>query len=656
MNIQRNNGGYIQGCYFGAIMALVLFLALPSQAAEDTPTIVMNEIMWDGIEYLELYNPQDTEQILGGWTLLRKRPQKTEERITEFTSNHHIAAHGYFLIEKSEAATDVPADLVVSSLTLLNSGEILILKNDEAVVVDHVGAESAWFAGENTDSGISMERRTLADGTLVDTWQTSTESVGGRNGTPKQTNSVGKVNHPPEAEAGADQTVLIGQEVTLSGEDSLDSDSDTLSWTWDMGDETTGKGSSVTHTYTTAGTYTVSLTVSDGTSEDTDTLVIEVHAPKYPTTVIIYEVLADPQGTDTTGEFIELKNTGKESVDLTGWKLDDADGGSTPYTIPSGTTLPAQGILLLTRPTTKIALNNTKEEVRLFFPDMSVKAHLSYATSHEGMSLNWVSGETYVESTTPTPGTINTITEPEEETPETDDPEEDKNHDAVGKVAGISTQALTLAEVRKQPLGSMVNTHGVVSAPPGVFGEKVLYIAGSGIQVYNADGDFPEMNVGDTIQVEGKLSSIQQEARITVDNEASVSITQEPNSLPTPHLLKTGDVAEDYEGFLVTIQGTVTKTSGDTFYIDDGSGSVKVFIKETTGIDKPTMKKGMIVTVTGIVSQTKSGYRVLPRFQEDIRMGRVAGLTSFPKTGENIHFLNYIMTQVIIYFLKSVVY
>jgi len=80
----------------------------------------------------------------------------------------------------------------------------------------------------------------------------------------------------------------------------------------------------------------------------------------------------------------------------------------------------------------------------------------------------------------------------------------------------------------------------------------------------------------------------------------------------------------------------VTQTSGTTFYVDDGSGEAKVYIKESTHITKPKMKKDTVVTITGIVSRTNSGYRILPRFQEDVRLGRVAGLKRFPATGATL--------------------
>jgi PKD repeat protein len=49
----------------------------------------------------------------------------------------------------------------------------------------------------------------------------------------------------------------------FSGSASSDADGSIVSWAWDFGDGTVASGASVSHTYVTAGTYTVRLTVTD---------------------------------------------------------------------------------------------------------------------------------------------------------------------------------------------------------------------------------------------------------------------------------------------------------------------------------------------------------------------------------------------------------
>ena len=86
-------------------------------------------------------------------------------------------------------------------------------------------------------------------------------------------------NQPPVANAGVDQTVLLGTPVTLSGIGSSDSDGSITSYSWNFGDSTTGTGSTVSHTYANAGTYYATLTVTDnGGLTASDTMFVDVTA------------------------------------------------------------------------------------------------------------------------------------------------------------------------------------------------------------------------------------------------------------------------------------------------------------------------------------------------------------------------------------------
>ncbi|WP_175483123.1 PKD domain-containing protein [Salinihabitans flavidus] len=94
------------------------------------------------------------------------------------------------------------------------------------------------------------------------------------------------VNFPPVAEAGTDQSAIVGQQVTLSAAASYDVDGWILSHVWDMGDGTMIEGESVTHVYETSGTYRAVLRVTDdsGVANDvsSDGMTIRVNAPPVP--------------------------------------------------------------------------------------------------------------------------------------------------------------------------------------------------------------------------------------------------------------------------------------------------------------------------------------------------------------------------------------
>jgi hypothetical protein len=91
--------------------------------------------------------------------------------------------------------------------------------------------------------------------------------------------------------------------------------------------------------------------------------------------VVINEFLPHPHtdwngdGTANTGdEYIELINMGTESVSLKNWKLDDGDGGSSPYNLPDMILLPRQ-IAFFYQTETGISLSDGGDTVRLFRPD-----------------------------------------------------------------------------------------------------------------------------------------------------------------------------------------------------------------------------------------------------------------------------------------------
>lgn len=612
--------------------------------------VVINELMWDGEEYVELFNQTDQEIFLTGWTLTRQQAGGEVKEVVEWEEGDTIGAGEYFLLESNEEATTVIADKVDSSVMLVNTGELIVLRDAQKNVVDQANQLGAWFAGDDKLAK-SMERTvTDSNGSLASSWHTSTGEAGGRLGTPKQINSQPHINEAPEAAMTAPASGVVGEQLIFTAEDSSDTENDDLTYEWTMGDDTARNGVEVAHSYDRAGTFAVEVTVSDGLEKDKAASEVVIKEPQYSDDIIINEWLPNPLGNDTDGEFIELKNKGNAPVDLAGWRLDDAEGGSAEYIIPAGVKMAAGEIKLFERAETKLALNNSSDSVRLKDPPGRVKAEQNYETTKEGVSFNWREDGSSQLSTTITPGSANIITVPVDA--EADEEEEDENAPAVkGKVAGSKITRIDLAEVRQEEKGEMVEVTGVVSVPPGVLGDRVIYLSGSGVQVYLSKANWPKINLGDTVKLTGEVSASSGETRLKLAQASDIEVTGK-GAAPQPHRLETGEVGEETEGWLVMIQGKVTETNGDTFYIDDGSGEARVYIKSSTKIDKPQMKKGMAITVTGVVSETSSGYRVLPRWQEDVRLGMVAGMTSFPATGGVINSL-IVIAVIVIWLLEA---
>jgi hypothetical protein len=90
--------------------------------------------------------------------------------------------------------------------------------------------------------------------------------------------------------------------------------------------------------------------------------------------VIIKEFLPNPEGKDTLGEYIILKNEGETSINLFGWKLKDKSG----KTFRLNGILDSNQELKLPYSETKITLNNNGEVLELIDKNGTIADELSY--------------------------------------------------------------------------------------------------------------------------------------------------------------------------------------------------------------------------------------------------------------------------------------
>ena len=117
----------------------------------------------------------------------------------------------------------------------------------------------AWRFGDGgTASGIAVTHGYATAGIYTATL-TVTDS---RGASASDTAVVRVADRPPVANAGPDQSGILGSAVTLRGSGS-DPDGTITSYRWDFGDGASASGATASHAYATAGTYTAKLTVTD---------------------------------------------------------------------------------------------------------------------------------------------------------------------------------------------------------------------------------------------------------------------------------------------------------------------------------------------------------------------------------------------------------
>ena len=71
-------------------------------------------------------------------------------------------------------------------------------------------------------------------------------------------------------------------------------------------------------------------------------------------------------------------------------------------------------------------------------------------------------------------------------------------------------------------------------------------------------------------------------------------------------------------GRLVRLAGRVTRWDSDDIWLDDGSGPAQARLRESTGLERPSLAVGQFLGVTGVMGQSNGRWFVLPRRQSDL--------------------------------------
>lgn len=331
-----------------------------------------------------------------------------------------------------------------------------------------------------------------------------------------------------------------------------------------------------------------------------------------PEPVLFSEVLPVPYDWDWDGdgtadyndEWFEVYNPGDEPVGLGGWRF--TDSSDTSYTIPLGVTLPPHGYFTFHYAQTGLGLNNDGDALSLIHPNGTVVDAFAY-THSPGYDESWCrllpEIDNWSDNCGPSPATAN------------------------WEKAPASPLTVDIFHAKRLTYNAWLKVKGQVTAPPGVFGSRQMYIQdeGSGIMVYLPPDHGLSFNVGDKVMVEGNLHTYRHEFEVAVDEPGDVRFLGAGSPVP-PLPIATTSLLEPYEGMLVMLQGQAVRFKGQTrFWLDDGTDPAQVYLSSRTGIRKPYIEAGTPLTVVGIVSQyttgdtpTREDYRLMPRYQNDL--------------------------------------
>lgn len=273
--------------------------ALASEAGH----IVISEIQISGEgvndEFVELYNPTDSEINLENWDLKRKTKSGSENNILNNIEGA-IPSGGYFLIvprancgeNKNEDCYkgSVESDDEYTTNSFLAEDNTLLLYNGDGSLIDKIGwGEAGDFEDEviknNPEANQSLKRKIIG-GKIQDTDNNKNDFEVQDSPNPQNSNSI--------IETG-------------------DGDDD--------GDEPTPSPSPREDGAQQEGN-------NNDDNDDNDDF-----------DIIITELVPNPEDSDAENEFIEIYNQGTAKADLGGWTMEDKLGKTSVFTFPENTIL-----------------------------------------------------------------------------------------------------------------------------------------------------------------------------------------------------------------------------------------------------------------------------------------------------------------------------
>ncbi len=552
----------------------------PGEATEPMPTaytpgtMLINEFVVDpdeGEEWIEIVN-RSTESIpVGGWTV------EDATGRTTLLEDVSIAAGGFFVLEGPRGK-------------LNNDTDTIILRDGAGTAIDSVtyGTDNL----EAPEDGDSLARNENGAFTL-----TITTTPGGPNviSLPTQTEEM---NEPAEevveiAETSASEAPT--EEIAVVEEEAVSSPTN------EPQDESLSNNETV---------------------EDTT----QAQAPwKGATTLQFSHLYPNTVGSDEQEEYIELINTGDETINLIGWSMED--GSTDQFTFTESTEVAPGKTHRANRTQTALALNNTGDTLELITPDGTVIDLVSYGSAPRGGTYDregelWSWSTTVLSPVTAAPKTTSTPTS-NVSTSTTSTPT--ATTASTTGTASVKTQSTTkssyvsfysIENAKAQSDGTQVRLEGAVTVIPGTFGTQTMYLQDQtgGLQVYFYARDFPELTHGQRVFLKGTMSTAYGERRVKISQ--STDIAPSTGTL----LIETMELNNDDSqvGALVYTQGQIVSRSASKLTLESGQQQTTIYLKSMPQIDVNQFERGHQITVTGILTRYNDELRLRPRFDSDL--------------------------------------
>jgi uncharacterized protein YdeI (BOF family) len=198
---------------------------------------------------------------------------------------------------------------------------------------------------------------------------------------------------------------------------------------------------------------------------------------------------------------------------------------------------------------------------------------------------------------------------------------------AMAPSAANAAKTIDIGDARALPLGSTVTIKGTVTVASGTFASST-FDQGFALQdktggIYVSMGTDVGLQLGDQAEVTGQLEDGL--GLLILVPAGPGDVKPKGHGRPvTPAAVSTGSVNEATEGQLVVVEGIINQAVssdlpyGYKFYVNDGSGEIRIFVSASANIDLSVFTLGQRVRVSGFSAQFGTTCEVQPRVQADI--------------------------------------
>jgi len=358
--------------------SFIIFLLLV-HSARVTHALIINEVFSNpigddgGREWVELYNPTDTEVTISGTTLSVKGGAPIS--VSHISGPTSVAPYGYAIIASTVSGQtkfmlDYPSyngPLFKSSLSLVNTGVTSLSVSMGGLVMDTLSSYTAAKEGSSyafVDSAFvqgsptpGLENIQAASQVEASTVTSTAQSSGGQITIPQMSAPSSDIilYLPFEKTVVAGAPTLFSTQATTRSGKILGS----VLYSWSFGDGGQGVGSTTVYRYLYPGRYILQVEGESATVLGTGRMVVKVVAP---------DIALSPIAYGKYGNYIDIINPNVYDLDISGWKV-SIDGAL--YQFPKNT-LVGSGATRITGAVMGFASTtvSTSTIIKLLFPTM----------------------------------------------------------------------------------------------------------------------------------------------------------------------------------------------------------------------------------------------------------------------------------------------